>query len=268
MENLLKKPLFWVALIGVFLIAVIVATFEDGHFALDNDVAIRVNDTSYTFEEFNNVVAQVSQELEMYGMEADEKEAKEQAIERIIQETLLLEHARDMGVEVTQEEIDDYFQEVMASSGMESEEEFLSQLQVQGIDGRDAVDELLTIEIKMNKLIDIYSENIDIEKEDIEAMYEEYASQMEAFGDPEQGIASYEDMEGDLRAGMVQEEVYPLLLAKIDELREEADIEIFVNGINDMGDEEEEELEIEVEEPEGIDIEDLEEIEIEVEETE
>ncbi len=265
MENLFKKPLFWIIAIFVIFTGITLSVLESEEFGIDEDVALRVNETTYSFEEFEDAADRVSQEFQMQGMEATEEEIKEHTIERIVQEALLVEHASEKGIEVTQEEVEEQFKETMEMSGMENEEEFLSQLEMQGIKSREELEELLKTEVKIMKLIDLYAEDIEITDEEMEEAYDEYVQYMEGFEGMEgmeQEVLPFEEMEGDMKKGLAQERVYPILLSKIEEMEKEADIEIFV---------EKEDLQLEEVTPqEGmqIDPEQMEQMEIDIEEME
>jgi len=228
MNNLLKKPLLWVVVVIIIIGGIILISrreVDDNDF-VEGDVAIRINDTEFSYEEFDGIAEQVAMELQMYGAQPTKEQIKEQTVEMIIQQVLLIEHAGKKGVGVTQEEVDQKFNEFMTMYGLEDEDEFLAQLESQGIKSRSEVEEILGTEIKIEKLIAIYAEEIEITEEDLREAYEIQAEQAESM---EQELPSFEEMEGEIRELLVQEQVTPLLLSKLEELRNEAEIEIFVD---------------------------------------
>ena len=259
--NIFKKSWFWIIVVAV-VVAGGILVFMDG-----DDVALRVNEREFSQAEFDQVVDQVTQEFQMYGMQAGEEEIKEQATERLIQEALLLEYAEEKGLDASQEEIDEQFDEFMMMYGAQSEEEFLAQLEAEGFEDKKEVEEVLGLEVQINKLLEVYSDEVEISDEDLEEAYNEYAAQMEGMEGVEgmdQEVPSLGEIEDDLKADMVQQEATPLLLETIEGMREEADIEVFV----DEGDVDEEIEEPEIDEgmqiqPEDGDI-DGEEMEIEI----
>ncbi len=263
--DIFKKAWFWIIIVAVIVAGGIVfyGTMDDA-----DDIAIRVNDETFTHEEFDQITEQIAQEYQMYGMPVDDEQIKEQAIDRAIQEVLLTQYADDEGLEVSQEEIDDKFDELMMMYGAQSEEEFLAQLQADGIEDRQEVDELLELELKINKLVDLYGEEVEISDEELEQAYSDYEEQMEQMQENqgiEEDIPSFEEMEADLEADLVQQQVTPLLLEKIDELRELADIEIYVD--QEDVDVEAEEEDVDQMMPEGDDAEGME-IEIDADDVE
>ncbi len=236
--DIFKKAWFWIIIVAVVIAGGILFFVED------DDVALRVNDREFTQAEFDQTIDQVNQEFQMYGMPADEDQIREQAIDRMIQEALLLEYAEAEGLDVTQEEIDDEFNEIMMMYGSQSEEEFLAQLEAEGFENRAEVEEVLELEVQINKLIDLYSDQVEITDEELQEAYDDYVAQMEDMQGSEgmdQEIPSLEDVEEDLRADVIEQKVTPLLLETIEEMKDEADIEVLVD---------EEDVDVEIEEPE------------------
>ncbi len=232
-NNLIKQPLFWAVIGSVVIIGSLL------YFNAKDNVAMRINDSTFSHEEFNQIINQIVQEIEMYGISANKEEIVEEAMERLIQQTLILNYAKERGMEVSQDEIDSEFDNLMSMYQVQDEQEFLSLLKEQGIKNKEEVEKLLSLEIKVNKLVDIYGEEIDITDKDVKEAYSDYYSQMEDMREMEgmegmdQEIPSFKEMEMDLRSQLVQEKVTPLILSKIEELKEEADIEVFFN-IDDL----------------------------------
>ena len=233
--DIFKKAWFWIIIVAVVVAGGIL------FFADSDDVALRVNDREFSQAEFDQVVDQVTQEFQMYGVPADDEQIREQAIDRLVQEALLLEYAEEKGLDASQEEIDDEFNQFMMMYGAQSEEEFLAQLEAEGFEDKAEVEDVLELEVQINKLIDIYSEEVDITDEELQQAYDDYVEQMEQMEGAEgQEVPTLEEIEEDLRQNMIQEEATPLLLETIEELREEADIEILVD---------EEDVDAEIEDP-------------------
>jgi len=263
MENLAKKPIFWIVVLFLIFAGIGVAqiTVDEGDFAFlgektEDDVALRVEGTTYTFEEFERTFNQVAQEMQMQGMEVTKEEMKDNTVERLTQEALLVEYALNEGMEVTEEEIDEQIEEVMEMIGVETEEELLEQLEPEGIESRKELDEVLETEILIMKLIDAYTEQVDITDEEVEDAYDEYTERMEMYETTED-IETLEDLEEEIRESLAQEEVFPLLFEKMEEIKVDAEVEVFIK---------EEDLELEeMEAPEGqapmIDPEDMEDLE-------
>ncbi len=257
--DIFKKAWFWIIVVAVVVAGAIVALNLE-----QEEVAVRVNETTFSQAEFDSMVDQVVQEYQMYGMQVDDEEAKDQAIDRAIQEALLIELAEEEGFEASEEEIQEEFDQIMMMYGAQSEEEFMTQLEAEGFEDREEIDDLLAMEVQINKLVDLYGEDIEISDEEVREAYDQYAAQIIESG---QEAPEFEEMEAEIRESLIQEEVNALLLNKIAEMEEEADIEVNVDQ-EDVEIEEEVEQEMPGEEGEPMEIEidadDMEDGELEV----
>ncbi len=245
MTNFLKKPLLWILILVFVVVAGVAVKISEEELASE-DVALKVNNTVFDYEEFNNIAKGVAQEFQMYGTDITREIVKEEAVERAVQQAILLEYATEKEVEATEEEINTKFNEVMELYGEENEEDFLSSLEKEGIHSRKEIDDILMSEIKINKLIEIYEDDQEVTEEELAEAYNEYTAQVEMFGgEEEEEVPSFEEVKEDLRKGMIQERAVSSLLEKIEELKKEAEIEVFITEeeleIDDFLPEEEEE---------------------------
>ncbi len=195
-------------------------------------VALRVNDATYTEAEIEQIADQLAQEYAMYQIEISDEEIMDQAIDRAIQEALILELAEEREIEATREEIDEEFNQLMAMYGAQTEEDFLQQLsEMLGIETREEVEEILIFQIKLDKVIASFEGEVDVTDEDVREAYDEYREQVEGqegFEETGQEVPSFEDMEGEVRTALTEEAVTPLLIQKLEEMESEADIEILM----------------------------------------
>jgi len=190
MKNLFKKPIFWVVVLLIAITALFL--FSDGdRFFEERRTAVRVNSEVSNFKEFNSVAGQVQWELSMLGQEATKETVKDQATERLIYSMLLREYAKKKGVDATKEEIDREFAKAMEDYGIEDESEFIEQLNEYGIETREDFERLLALEIKMEKLAkELFEENEE----------------------------------------MTETEAMHAVFLKLEELKEEADIDIIIQA--------------------------------------
>ncbi len=254
MGKTIKNPLFWVVIIFLVLSGIYLFNLEGGDFLVDEDVAVEVNDVKFSFDDFDRVASQVKQEYMMQGMELSEEELREIVVENLVQQALLVELADERGVEVSPEELEDYFQEIMDMYGMDDEEELLGQLEEEGLDTRAKVDEVLTSEIRVNKLVELFTEDVDVTQEEIREAYDRFVEQVGGLEEAED-IPSFEELEEEIRQSLAQEKVVPIILAELEEMEENAEINTYL-----------EEVSVEVEEtPSDIEVIDPEELEIELE---
>lgn len=230
MTNLFKKPLFWIIVIVLIFAGVSLYFSNTNKKVVTSDVAIRVNNSIFTKDEFDEILEQVRKDFETYGMTVSEEEMREEAINRATTELLVLEHAIREGIEVTEEEVREKINDLMMVQGFQSEEEFFAELEIQGFKVKE-VERFIALEIIINKLTDLYSKNIEIEESDLKDAYDMYVLQMEEFlssGEYDEEISSLEEVESLLREQLIQEETTMVIFSKIEELRNELEIEIFV----------------------------------------
>jgi len=225
MNNLFKKPIFWIIFLGAIAIIGAILTIGKDSPAVEEDVALRVNNAVFSYGDFNVIAGQIAQELQMYGMQPTKEEIKNEAVNRIIQQVLLEGYAGERGIEATEEEIDRHLSELAILYGMESEEEFINQLKSQGFETAEEVRNLLRTEIKISKLIDLYSEDVNVTDQELRDAYQDYVGQIE---ETDQEIMPFEEEKEGLKDGIIQERVMSMLLSKIEELKKGAKIEIFI----------------------------------------
>ncbi len=266
MDNLFEKSWFWIIFVGV-VVAGLILVIGIGDDPIDEDAAIRVNDQVISQQELDQYISQVSQEFQMYGMQIGEEEAKREAVQRAIQEALLRDYLDERDFEIDEEEVDRQYEELMTMYGAQTEEEFLAQMEMQGLSTRSEIEDILRFELKIEKLIDSYEEEVDeVTDDELQEAYDDYAARMEAmegFEEMDQEVPTFEEMESDLRENLLQQRITPLILTRLDDLEEDADIEFFIDFEYEDLEVEEEGIDLDFDEDDAEDV-----IELEVEDEE
>ncbi len=266
MDNLFEKSWFWIIFVGV-VVAGLILVIGIGDDPIDEDAAIRVNGQVISQQELDQYVSQVSQEFQMYGMQVGEEEAKREAVQRAIQEALLRDYLDERDFEIDEEEVDRQYEELMTMYGAQTEEEFLAQMEMQGLSTRSEIEDILRFELKIEKLIDSYEEEVDeVTDDELQEAYDDYAARMEAmegFEEMDQEVPTFEEMESDLRENLLQQRITPLILTRLDDLEEDADIEFFIDFEYEDLEVEEEGIDLDFDEDDAEDV-----IELEVEDEE
>ena len=258
--KIFQKTWFWIILVAVVIAGGVLfwGMREDG--ANEENVAIRVNETEYSYEEFNQVVDSMSQQGQMFGMQMTEEDLFNETKDVLIREALLLEYVEDQDIEITDDDLDAEIEELLTMYGISTEEELIEQLQMGGeqIEDRGDLDEALEPQAKLNKLILIYEEDVEVTDEQLEEEYEDFVEREEQQAEV-QGmdgeVPSFEEVENQLREELTSRKAQEKIMTTTEEMRQEAEIDVFVT-IED----------VELEEPEmegGIDVdpEELEELE-------
>ncbi len=211
MDNIFKKPWVWIIIVGL-LVAGSILYLDTLEVEEGEEVVLRVNGTSFTQSEFDEVASMVRDNPDAYGASTEE-EIREEAIGVAVQQTLLLEHASDMGMDPTEEEVEAKIKEMMDVYDL-TEEELLEEMQMT----RDEAEEYFIMETKVNGLFQYYAEEIDITEEDIEQAYALYSAQ--------QDMPPLDEVAEEINRALLENQVTSILLSKVEEMKEGAQIEV------------------------------------------
>ncbi len=239
MGNLFKRPIFWAFALLVVLSGIWIA-FSEEDFSMpskqEEDVALRVNETTFTIDYFNVIANQVAMESQMFGGSLSDEELKEMVVERLTQEALLMELAKKEGIEPTKEEMEEAFKDVMDIYQAEDEEDLMGILKNEGVSDREELNEILSSGIKIEKLLEFYEKDIEkVTPEEAKEIYEKEFSQMVEMYEMqdqeinEEDFPSFEEVEGDIIRDLMGQRTGEFIVAKIEEMKEEADVEIYID---------------------------------------
>lgn len=184
---------------------------EEEKLADDELVAI-VNGEEINGKTYNIVYAQLKLQAAQFNDEVDLDEIKELTIESLIDRQILMQEAKELGIEYTDEEIEKKFQE-MKENNEEALETLLGQYQFT----EDMFKEQIKFEFIMN---DYMTEEIEVSVDDDE-LKEHYEKAKEDNDD----IPPFEEIKDDLYRRLVQQKTNEQLEEKINEAKKEADIE-------------------------------------------
>ncbi len=238
MGELFKKP--WLVIIIVSLMISVAILIEGGvDFSINTDrptekengeehrTVVRVEDITFSYLELQNLLNQVKGQAEFEEREISEEEAQQEALDMLIDQGVLIKYAESRGLDPSQEDINNRFNEIITGYGM-SEEDFLSQLAQDGISSRDEVDSLIRHELAVSALFDIYIEEIEVSDDDISNYYEEYIEELVSMGLGEDELPGLEEVEEFMRSNIVYEIAIEKLTQKAREIRGDFDIEIML----------------------------------------
>ncbi len=179
---------------------------EEEEVDLPEGVVIQVDDETVTEEEFESEVDQmIQQQVQMFEMQGEElpeeqieqmrNQAEGQVAQRMVEQLVLLNGARDAGVEITEEEAEQFLDEQF-----DSEQEREMALQQLGISQEEAEEEMrnmLMIQEFMEKEIG----EIDISEQEARQYFEQNRQQFE---EQEQVRARHILKEDDAEAGELE----------------------------------------------------------------
>jgi len=193
------------------------------------EVVAEVNGDEITGEDFTvlyeSQFQQVSMQAQMTGEEPDQDQLKEQTLESMIGNELLLQDAREQGFEASDEDVDALITEQAESNGMESADEFIEAYEEQGMSA-----EQLTEDARSQVLINQVLEALDYEEpseDEVRELYDSAVEQQEAAaeGEEQTELPPFDEVREDVEAQASDDARNEAALAHVDELRAEAEIE-------------------------------------------
>lgn len=223
--------------LGVLLAAVLPRGGEDGDESGDEtsaqsadlsgipDVVAVVNDEEITRDEFVSIYEpqfeQMAGQAEMSGEPVDQDQLKQETLDLLIDNRLLVQEAESRGLSATDEEIDELLTTYATNSGVESPEEYLAQLEEQQDLSADEVREQIADGVTVQSLVDDEIGDAPASEEELRELYDQaVASQAEGAELPPFEEVR-EQLEEQVRS-QKQQETYQTL---VDAAREDADIE-------------------------------------------
>ena len=195
----------------------------------ENDVFVRVNGEEILFTEFEdeferskNMVAQ------QYGIDLDSEQGaamlpqiQQQAIQSLISQNVMLQEAKDQGIEVSDEDVEENIQGLTEQFG--GEEGLEEAMEAENLD-----DESLRAFLRENLMIEkLMSQNLDMDSIEVtEEEKEEYYAQLEEnWEEQEQESTPYEEVEERIAQQLQQQKIQQLQVEYLEELMDDSEIE-------------------------------------------
>jgi hypothetical protein len=191
----------------------------------DNDVVAIVNGEEISRSDLNDFEMQTAAEMGLDASSLGEEEKKQvqsQAIEGLISRTLLYQEARNSGIEAPEDQIDEQIEDT--KSQFESDEEFEDALENEGI-----TEEELRSRIGFNVILQSYIDreldfsSVKIEESEVEDLYNQVVSEQ-----GEEAVPPLEEVYEQVESMLTQQKQEEVLEEFIENLKEEADIEILI----------------------------------------
>ncbi|WP_373895437.1 SurA N-terminal domain-containing protein [Virgibacillus natechei] len=194
------------------------------------DVVAEVNGEEIPREEFETTYQgqfqQASMQSQMTGQEVDQDQLKGQVAESLIGTELLIQEANNSDYDASEEEINETLDEVVELNQLESQEEFLSAMEEQGV-GEEEIMSQLEVQVKIDKLIADEAGDIEPTEEELQELYDQFAEQQKQMGgeDGEEAeVPSFEEMKPDLEEQVKNQKEAEASQTLVEQLREDADV--------------------------------------------
>ena len=167
----LDKKLIIIAVIGIALL--LLFTFKLNGFSSflsDNEVVVTVNGYEITEEDIQEELSNLPSYYLSAGV--DEETLRNAVIDQLIAKQLLEQQAKELGVTVTDEEIQETIDTLMQEAGL-TQEEFDQRLKEQGLT-EESLTSLVKDQIAINKVIEDQAlSNIEITEDEIQNYFDE-----------------------------------------------------------------------------------------------
>lgn len=203
------------------------------------DVVAEVNGEEISGEDFTQIYeqqfAEMAMQSQLSGEEVDEDELKNQTLDSMIGNELLIQDAADRGLDASEDEVNELLEEFATQSGSESVDDFIATLEEEGT-SEEVLRESAEQQVMINKLQD----ELDVEEpsdEELRDMYDEIVAQQEeaqegqeeSEGEEEAAeIPEFEEVRDDLKDQEMEQAQLQALSAHAEELREDADVEVLL----------------------------------------
>lgn len=191
------------------------------------DVVAEVNGEEIAKAEFESAYTgqfqQMAMQAQMTGQEVDQAQLKEQLVESMVAQELLVQETENREIEASEEEVTTALQELAEQNGLESSEEFLAALEEQGI-SEDEVMEQVGAQVKVDQLIAEEAGEINPTDEELQTFYDEAQAQQEEAGGEE--LPAFEEVKPELEEQVRVQKENEAVQTLVAQLREEADVTI------------------------------------------
>ena len=225
----------------VGLIAILVIGCSSG----ENDVtdsgetdglAATVNNVEISTEKFEKAVDRMVSYYEQQGLNFEEEEGRafleqirQQAINELVQEEVLLQSAKEKGYDVSDEIIAEELEQIKAQ--FSTDEEFQIALEQNKLT-EDELKSMIVSELQIEKFIKNEIPEVTVIDEEIQQMYDQYKVQYETQKgedtEEDQEFPSFEEAKAEIEAQLKQQKEQEQFGKLIEELMENSDIEIFI----------------------------------------
>ncbi|AXI08294.1 peptidylprolyl isomerase [Oceanobacillus zhaokaii] len=189
-----------------------------------NKTVAIVNDKEILGSDYNNALASTQGQMQQMGQDPTSKEAakqvKNQTIDSLVGQTLLLQEADRKSYKVSEEDINKQLDEMKKQ--FKTEEEFEAALKKSGMDMK-TLETQIAEGIKLNKYVEKEVPVDKITDEEIQQMYNQYAEQGKSTG---QEVPKLEEVKPQIEQTLHQQKQQEKLAQQVEELKKNAKIDI------------------------------------------
>jgi parvulin-like peptidyl-prolyl isomerase len=183
-----------------------------------------VNDKEILGSDYNSALASAQGQMQQMGQDPTSKEAaeqvKQQTIDSLVGQTLLLQEADKKSYKVSEADINKQLDEIKKQ--FKTEKEFEAALKKSGIDMK-TLETQIADEIKLKKYVEKEFPASEITDEEIQKTYDQYAEQGKTTG---QEVPKLEEVKTQIEQSLQQQKQQEKLVQQVEKLKKNAKIEI------------------------------------------
>ena len=193
------------------------------------DVVATVNGEDITKDEFVPVYESQFQQMAMQqqttGEQPDQAELKGQVAQQLVDNELLLQGAKDAGIEATDEDIDATLEEVASQNGLGSADEVVSALEQQGMSAEEIREDAAS-QFTLTAFIEQEADISEPTEEELKKQYEQLTAQQSQAGGDASQIPPFEEVKEQLAQQTISQQQNEAATTLAAELREAGDVTI------------------------------------------
>jgi parvulin-like peptidyl-prolyl isomerase len=183
-----------------------------------------VNDKEILGSDYNSALASAQGQMQQMGQDPTSKEAaeqvKQQTIDSLVGQTLLLQEADKKSYKVSEADINKQLDEIKKQ--FKTEKEFEAALKKSGMDMK-TLETQIADEIKLKKYVEKEFPASEITDEEIQKTYDQYAEQGKTTG---QEVPKLEEVKTQIEQSLQQQKQQEKLVQQVEKLKKNAKIEI------------------------------------------
>src|SRR5699024_841151 len=178
----------------------------------DDDIVAVINDEDVEDETYNIIYAQIKSFDTESDKDYDQKENQELTMDSLIDRIVLLQYAKDDGIEVSEEEAEDEI-DTIKSENEDNYKNILDQFQM----SEDGFKEQLRFELTLDKFKEKKIDE-EVSDEEVQEAYDELAEENE-------DVPELDEVEDQLKTNLLDQKTNEALQKKIDKVKEDAEID-------------------------------------------
>jgi len=198
-----------------------------------SELAAIVNGVGISIEEFENSVdrTKTSYEQQGYNFEGDEgaallEQIRQQAIDELVQQEVLIQNAEEKGYEVSEEQVNAELEQIKVQ--FPSDEDYQTALEQSKLT-EDELKSLIVSELQIEQFVKNEIPEVTVTDEEIQQLYDQYKIQYEAEGtEQDQDFPSFEEAKPDIEVQIKQQKEQEQFGQLMEELMAKSDIEILI----------------------------------------